>query len=124
MNAMLQQISPQTAVRNFQAIAKASSAMISTNIPASEVDRFIELALKARGQKISTLSLVPPMINTADPDIPLVKRRVAEAIERAEGDASAGTKKKHKSSSVTGGSLGSLSEGYAANQSDDLGTAC
>src|SRR6478752_6193624 len=122
MNAMLQQISPQTAVRNFQAIAKASSAMISTNIPASEVDRFIDLALKARGQKISTLSLVPPMINTADPDIPLVKRRVAEAIDRAEGDDSAGTKKKHKSSSVTGGSLGSLSEGYAANQSDDLGT--
>src|SRR3954452_19888130 len=69
MNAMLQQISPQTAVRNFEDIAKASSAMISTNIPSSEVDRFITLALKARGEKISTLSLVPPMIRTADPDI-------------------------------------------------------
>ena len=124
MNAMLQQISPQTAVRNFQKIAKASSAMISTNIPASEVDRFIDLALKARGQKIATLSLVPPMINTADPDIPLVRREVTEAIDRAEGDATAGTQKKHKSSSITGGSLGSLSEGYAANESDDLGTAC
>ena len=123
MNAMLQQISPQTAVRNFQKIAEASSAMISTNIPAGEVDRFIDLALKARGQKISTLSLVPPMINTAEPDIPLVREKVAEAIDRSEGDAV--TKKKRKSSgSVTGGSLGSLSEGYAANQSDDLGTAC
>ena len=39
MNAMLNQISPQVAVRNFEKIAKASSAMISTNVPASEVDR-------------------------------------------------------------------------------------
>ena len=50
MGAMLKQISPQTAVTNFEAIANASSAMISTNIPPSEVDRFISLALKARGQ--------------------------------------------------------------------------
>ena len=46
MNAMLQQISPQTALRNFAEIAKASSAMISTNLPRGEVDRFIALALQ------------------------------------------------------------------------------
>ena len=69
MNAMLHQISPQVALRNFEQIATASSAMISTDIPAGEVDRFLSLALKAKAQKISTLSLVPPMINTADPDI-------------------------------------------------------
>jgi polyisoprenyl-teichoic acid--peptidoglycan teichoic acid transferase len=124
MNAMLQQVSPQVALRNFEKIASASSAMISTNIPASEVDRFIALALEARGQKISTLSLVPPMINTADPDIRLVRRKVAEAIAKAEGTSPSGQGKKSKSASVTGGSLGSLSEGYAANQSDDLGAAC
>ena len=85
MSAMLQQISPQVALRNFERIAEASSEMISTNIPASEVDRFIELALKARDQKVSTLSLVPPMINTGDPDIDLVQEKVAAAIDRAEG---------------------------------------
>ncbi|MGB0102287.1 MAG: LCP family protein [Nocardioides sp.] len=125
MSAMLQQVSPQVAVRNFQKIAEASSAMISTSIPAGEVDTFISLALKARGQKISTLSLVPPMINTADPDIKLVRDEVADAIEQAEsGAASAGKSKKRKPSSVTGGSIGSLSTGYAANESDDLGSAC
>ena len=123
MAAMLQQVSPQTAVRNFQKIAEASSAMVSTNIPASEVDRFIDLALKARGQKIATLSLVPPMINTADPDIKLIKRKVTQVIDRSEGDGPA-KPRKAKSTAVTGGSLGSLSEGYAANQADDLGAAC
>ncbi|GAB2444729.1 hypothetical protein GCM10027062_26180 [Nocardioides hungaricus] len=124
MNAMLQQVSPQTAVRNFQKIAEASSAMISTNIPASEVDTFISLALKARGQQVSTLSLVPPMIDTADPDIKLIKAKVAEAIDRSEGGGDAPAKRKRKNVTVTGGSIGSLSKGYAANQADDLGAAC
>jgi LCP family protein required for cell wall assembly len=125
MNAMLKQISPQVAVRNFEQIAKASSAMISTNIPAGEVDRFMSLALKAKEQKISTLSLVPPMINTADPDIKLIKKKVAQAIDRDEGQGSApGKGPSHSGDVVTGGSVGSLSNGYAANQSDDLASAC
>jgi hypothetical protein len=163
MGAMLRQVSPQTALRNFEAIAKASSAMISTNIPSSEVDRFISLALAARGQKISTVSLVPPMIVTADPDIPTVRRMVNTAIARAEGrppaeqpeptsadpvetpvadssdagttpvepvDTPATTPDETSAETpappqvVTGGSVGNLSTGYAANQTDDLGASC
>jgi len=123
MNAMLEQVSPQVALRNFEKIAEASSAMISTSIPSSEVGRFLDLALKARGENISTLSLVPPLVVTADPDVKKVRSLVAGAIDRSEGDAAAKTGKK-KPQSVTGGSLGSLNEGYAANQSDDLGSAC
>ncbi|MDR7251483.1 LCP family protein required for cell wall assembly [Nocardioides sp. BE266] len=157
MSAMLQQVSPQTAVTNFQKIAKASSAMVSTDIPRGEVDRFVDLALKAKSQKIATLSLVPPMINTAHPDIALVQQKVAAAIAKAEGvkpepetaeaapetstepatgsseAPAAGTGKGATPTSpttpaapqsVTGGSLGSLSEGYAANESEDLGAVC
>jgi LCP family protein required for cell wall assembly len=155
MSAMLQQVSPQVALRNFEQIAGASSAMVSTDIPRGEVDRFVELALKAKSQKIATLSLVPPMINTAHPDIALVREKVAAAIARAEGqkptpdtaeaapaeeapasDAPAeGTSASPATtpaapvtpsapSSVTGGSVGSMAEGYAANQSEDLGAVC
>jgi LCP family protein required for cell wall assembly len=152
MSAMLQQVSPQTAVTNFQKIAKASSAMVSTDLPRSEVDTFVDLALKAKSQKIATLSLVPPMINTANPDIPLVHEKVAAAIAKAEGrtpetekaetaeaapEAEAPTSETPVAEetptapatpkappSVTGGSIGSLSEGYAANQSEDLGAVC
>lgn len=127
MNAMLQQISPQTALRNFAEIAKASSAMISTNLPRGEVDRFIALALQARSQKIATVSLVPPLIDTADPDMDVIETAITEALERSEGGAPAdggagGPAKRDRA--VTGGSLGSLSDGYAANQSQDLGAAC
>ncbi|MFL6004143.1 MAG: LCP family protein [Nocardioides sp.] len=124
MDAMLQQISPQSALSNFQSIAQASSEMISTDIPSSEVDRFIDLAMKARDQRVASLSLVPPMINTGDPDIDLVQEKVAAAIDKAEGEAPPPSHRKKKPEAVTGGSLGSLSEGYAANQADDVGSAC
>ena len=143
-----------------------SSAMVSTNIPRGEVDRFVDLALKAKSQKIATLSLVPPMINTADPDIDLVqprsprpsrRRRVvrprspsrpprprrrhrvarpptpgdeatADAADGATDQGAAATPPAPTTPStppaVTGGSLGSLSTGYAANQSEDLGAVC
>ena len=164
MSAMLEQVSPQAALRNFEKIAGASSAMVSTDIPRGEVDRFVDLALKAKSQKIATLSLVPPMINTADPDIALVQEKVAAAIARAEGEKPAEKPVETAEAAeaepaatpeetaeqapeqtsdeqapaveepappttsnppaVTGGSIGSLSDGYAANESQDLGAVC
>jgi polyisoprenyl-teichoic acid--peptidoglycan teichoic acid transferase len=133
MGAMLSQISPQTVISNFSQLADASAAMISTNVPASDFDSLAELALKARSQKMSTVSLVPPMVATADPDIVEVQRMVADAIAKAEGTATApeptGKQQRKQqraaeTQGVTGGSLGSLSEGYAANQADDLSATC
>jgi anionic cell wall polymer biosynthesis LytR-Cps2A-Psr (LCP) family protein len=141
MGAMLDQLDPTVVLSNFQKIAKASSAMVQTSIPASEVDRFISLALKAKGQKISTLSVVPPLFDTYEPNARLIKEKVAEAIDTAEGNApkqvdppataaSDDTSPKPKKPKpkadepVTGGSIGSLHDGYAANDTQDLGTAC
>jgi LCP family protein required for cell wall assembly len=127
MNAMLHQISPQTVLTNFEKIAKASSQMISTDIPASEVDTFMALALKAKDRPVATLSLVPPLIDTGHPDIGLIKRKVHAAIATSEHPPAHSTqhhKKKKAPSTVTGGSIGSLSTGYAANQSSNLGASC
>ena len=122
MNAMLHQVSPQTVLTNFEKIAQASSQMISTDIPASEVDRFMALALKAKSQPVATLSLVPPLVNTADPDIGLIHRKVAAALATSEHPAA--HHHREVPSTVTGGSIGSLQDGYAANDASDLGAVC
>lgn len=128
MNAMLHQTSPQRVLLNFSEIAKAGSSMVSTSLPASEAGRFVDLALKARDQKVATVSLVPPAITTADPDIDKIHDMVATAIGRSDGSIEAPAKpkkpKKGTSTTVTGGSVGTLSDGYAANQADDLGATC
>lgn len=138
MGAMLDQLSPQVVITKFSAIAEASKAVISTNLPASELDRFIALALKAKSQPLSTVSFVPPLINTAEPDITLIQERVQQAIEksRARGEEGAvSVQKKARrpgrggaggsaSTPSTGGSIGSMADGYVANDAEDLSSAC
>ncbi|MBM7519288.1 LCP family protein [Nocardioides nitrophenolicus] len=151
-SALVSQVSPAQALTNFQEIAKASSAMIQTNIPGGALGDFVQLALRARTQKISSVSLVPPRINTADPDIDLVQKMIRNAVDRAEGDRKAAKKATtpaedaatpsgdagegdqggdqateqpaQQSGTVTGGSLGSRNEGYQANETDDVAAAC
>ncbi|HET6627728.1 MAG TPA: LCP family protein [Nocardioidaceae bacterium] len=135
MGAMLDQLSPRVVVTKFEKIAKASQDVITTNLPASELGRFVELALKAKSQPLTTVSFVPPLINTGDPDIGLIQERVQQAIEksRSRGEDDGATEPKHKKSVTTGGgsepvttggSIGSLAKGYAANQAEDLSAAC
>jgi LCP family protein required for cell wall assembly len=129
MNAMLHQLSPQTVVLNFDKIAKASQALITTDLPQSEVDRFMELALKARNQPVRTVSFVPPMIATGNPDIDKIHATVQQAIDRSEGKLSKqkptkASKPAPATTGTTGGSLGNLKEGYAANQATDLSSVC
>jgi polyisoprenyl-teichoic acid--peptidoglycan teichoic acid transferase len=131
MSAMLQQLSPQLVITRFAALAKAGEDILHTNLPTSELDTFAQLALKARSQKISTVSFVPPAISTSSPDIAKIRSMIETAVDRSEGDAE---RRPARSASKgftarsdgpsTGGSIGSLSGGYRANQADDLSQAC
>jgi LCP family protein required for cell wall assembly len=85
MNAMLHELNPRTVLLNVQAIADSSRALLSTDIPAKQLGTFMDLALKARTQKVSTVSLVPPAIYTGNPDFDKVRRMVDKAIAKAEG---------------------------------------
>jgi polyisoprenyl-teichoic acid--peptidoglycan teichoic acid transferase len=135
MNAMLQQLSPQVVVTNFEKIAKASEQLVTTDLPASQLGTFAELAMKARSQPVGTVSFVPPAVDTGHPDIAKVQSMVKAAIDRSEGGgtaaapsgAKAGTAKKgysHGRKTTVGGSIGNLHDGYAANESTDLSSAC
>jgi polyisoprenyl-teichoic acid--peptidoglycan teichoic acid transferase len=138
MGAMLDQLSPRVVVTKFEQIAHASQDLVSTNLPASELDRFMELAVKAKSQPIATVSFVPPLVNTADPDIKLIHNHVKRAIEKSEARDEARPKAGRREpqrgkaaaegpaapAATTGGSIGSMSQGYAANQAKDLSSAC
>jgi anionic cell wall polymer biosynthesis LytR-Cps2A-Psr (LCP) family protein len=56
MTAMLHQLSPSNVVLKVQDIASAGKRLLSTDIPASELDTFIELALKGTVQGPSRAS--------------------------------------------------------------------
>ncbi len=117
MNAMLHQLDPKTVLTNFGDIAKAGKQVISTSIPASQVAKFINLSMKTKDLPVSSVSFVPPKINTGDPDFPLIRTMVSDAISasQAKDDGSA-TSTKHK---------GHKKKGHRdANASGDLSDAC
>lgn len=80
MNAMLHQLDPSRVLTNFGAIAEAGAQIISTSIPASELDTFVNLSLKTKGLPVATVSFVPPKINTGDPDLALIRTMVSDAL--------------------------------------------
>lgn len=120
MSAMLQQLSPTDVLTHFDALASAGEGMLQTSIPPSEVDTFVNLAVKAKTQNVATLSLVPPLVNTADPDISTIRAAIAKAL----AGKSSGAKHVKRPDTMTEGSYGSLQTGYAANDTSDLAAAC
>jgi LCP family protein required for cell wall assembly len=84
MNAMLAQLEPAKVLTKFQGIAKASKQVVNTDIPASQLGTFVDLALKSKKLKVSSFSAVPPLIHTGNPDFALIRTKVAEAIRRSE----------------------------------------
>ncbi|MEO6473426.1 MAG: LCP family protein [Aeromicrobium sp.] len=108
MSDMLHELSPQTVLLNATKILTSGEELLSTTIPRSELPQFADLALKSRREKVATVSLVPPKVNTVHPDFVLIKKMINDAIQKSE-ETSAGDSKSDKSE---------------ANSTDDLESAC
>ena len=92
MSAMVTQMDPQTLLTRFQQIAAASSEVVSTDLPDEDLGTFVDLGLKAKSQKISSVQFVPPLIEPANPDYDVVRAAVTDSIaadEQTETEAPA-----------------------------------
>jgi len=112
LSAMLQQLSPRTVLTRVEEIADASKRLLTTDLPASEVDTFIDLALKARSQPVASVSFVPPKVQTYDPDFAAIHAMVIDALTKSESAGDAGGAR-HKPKGAK-----------AANRTDNLARAC
>ncbi|MEQ7128810.1 LCP family protein [Actinopolymorpha sp. B11F2] len=83
MAAMLHQLEPGNVLLKFREIARAGEQIVSTDIPASELDTMTGLAMKAKRAKITSVQFVPPLIMTARPDYPLIRRTIRAAIDES-----------------------------------------
>lgn len=89
MSAMLDQLDPQTVVLNSLDIARSGKNLLSGNMPRQELGQFADLALKSRNQKITSVSLVPPLVDVTNPDFEMIKATIATAIKESEGRSEA-----------------------------------
>ena len=122
MSAMLHQMSPQRVLFNAQAIAESGTNLVTTDIPPQQLGSFMDLALKARAQKISTVSLVPPKIYTGNPDYDKVRRIIRQAIDKAEGKPVGGILDAELS--IPQPKTEAKKDTKSSNQSEDLDGTC
>ncbi len=99
MAAMLDQLDPGTVLLKFQAIAKAGKQVMSTDIPSSELGKFVDLSMRVKKQKITSVQFVPPLIRASHPNVPLIQSKVRAAIDASE----AGPKPAPTAKKATGG---------------------
>jgi polyisoprenyl-teichoic acid--peptidoglycan teichoic acid transferase len=84
MNAMLNQFDPITVLTKFNRIAAASRQVVATDIPTSEVGTMIALALRAKGLPVSSVAMMPPLIDPNSPDFTVVRGTIQKRIEASE----------------------------------------
>lgn len=87
MYAMLNQLEPVTVATKFTDIAGAGKNVMSTNIPANEMNKLFDLAMKTRETKVSSVAFVPPMIYPGAPDFGVLRSTVQERIAASKAAA-------------------------------------
>jgi anionic cell wall polymer biosynthesis LytR-Cps2A-Psr (LCP) family protein len=80
INDVAKQADAMTVLQGFERLADAAKRYVRTDLPQRQLPALVELAEKVRGTEIRSLSFVPPLINTADPDWWLIRKRVAQAL--------------------------------------------
>ncbi|WP_026925717.1 LCP family protein [Granulicoccus phenolivorans] len=84
ITAMLNQLDPLTVMTHFQAIAAAGKGVVETDAPTSELDKFVDLAVKAKQTKVSSLSFVPPLVQPGQPDFTVIRETTKQRIQASE----------------------------------------
>jgi polyisoprenyl-teichoic acid--peptidoglycan teichoic acid transferase len=84
--AMLKQLDPATLLSKFEDIAKAGTKVVDSNISAGQLGSFLDLAMKAKGQDMSRLTIGPPDFDAAfstTPDFDVIHERVHRLLAAA-----------------------------------------
>ena len=67
---MLKQLDPATLLAKFEDIAKAGTKVVDSNVSASQLGSFVDLAMKAKGQEMSRLTIGPPDFDASFSTVP------------------------------------------------------
>ncbi len=91
MNAMVNQLTPQTVILKFKDIAGVSGSVLETDIPDGDLGTLADLALKSRAYKMTSVNFVPPLIKPWDYDPSVIRTKVEQTIEASEADTAKAT---------------------------------
>ena len=86
--AMLKQLDPATLLAKFEDIANAGTKVVDSNISASQLGSFVDLAMKAKGKEVSRLTIGPPDFDASFstvPDFDQIHQKVDQLLAAQSG---------------------------------------
>ncbi|MBT2520446.1 LCP family protein [Arthrobacter sp. ISL-28] len=89
--AMLKQLDPATLLAKFEDIANAGTKVVDSNISSSQLGSFVDLAMKAKGQEVSRLTIGPPDFDASfstAPDFDLIHEKVKKLLSAQSSEPS------------------------------------
>lgn len=84
MAAMSKQLDPLTVATRFLDLAEAGKDIVRTDVGPGQLPELVDLALKGRELPIESVNFSPPLIDTARPDLELIRATVKETIAASE----------------------------------------
>lgn len=84
LGAILKEADPLNVLRRFESLAASAKGLMATDIPRGTLPDMIGLAVKAKDASVRSVAFTPPLIQTADPDVELIQRKVREAIDASQ----------------------------------------
>lgn len=120
IDAMVKQANPANIVSRYEAIARASTGLIITDIPQQTLPAFVDLALRVKDANLRSIVFKNDVagFTSSNPDWSLVRSKVKSSL----GEVKTTSTKKATSSKKAASSASSSASSTAA--SEDIGDAC
>jgi hypothetical protein len=104
LRAVAKQANPTKVLTKFDKLVSAAKRTISTDIPTALLPALIELSGKVKKDaKINSLSFVPPLIHTGNPDFGEIRTLTAQALSGTGGRPTAGPSASPSAASASAG---------------------
>jgi len=78
--AVLKQMDPANVLPHFQSIAGAGQKLVKTDIPSGMLATYVDLAIQAKSQGITSVELVPPTVNVIHPNWDEIHNMIKQAF--------------------------------------------
>jgi LCP family protein required for cell wall assembly len=127
IQAIVKAADPVTLLRRYQELAATTKDIVSTDIPQSALDSFVDVALLVKGAQIRSLVFDQQVINPAYPDYDRMRALVAEAVATSASGTAAPTTAASATAAPTTSApaTGTVpTSGSAADPVTDLNKAC
>lgn len=86
MTSMLQQLNAHTVLLKLQDLVRPGGSIVRTEIPQEQLGMLVDLALKAKAQKVRSVSFLPALINPWSYDPAMVRSTAPHGAGTAESD--------------------------------------